>query len=160
MKKSSNSKVTIFQKPTSAGQQNRQCNKKKQTIFRNNRVHKQIVNSINNQVFLYHIYGFIFRSKEKKLKLIKTIQIKKVTKIISSRPTAASREPDSDNLQDEFVYNLSTKQIINAESLLKNGPRFALSPSPIPKVDYITVTTHICGSLVGNMILHRKLCQR
>ena len=57
------------------------------------------------------------------MKSLKTILIKKLTILISSRPTTASREPENENLQDKWVYNLYSKPLTIAEILSPKRPK-------------------------------------
>ena len=98
-------------------------------------------------------------SSDQKKKIVittKTFQIKTLVKPISTRATAASREPDNENLQEKLVLNLSSTPLTNAEkSLLQKGLKCAVPP----KGHYITVTKHICDSLGENNLLEQQIVQ-
>ena len=119
----------------------------------------KIENSIDNKAFLHQVYGFIFKSEENIFKNIKSIQIKKPTKLLSSWPTAVSWEPDHDSLHDKWVYNLSSKPVTTVEkSLLQKGPTFGVFPSSTPILHYITATKHISDSLGVNNLFGKTAC--
>ena len=85
-------------------------------------------------------------------------KLKKLTKPISVK-TAASRKPDQDSLRGKWVYNLSSKPLTSVgKSPLQKGPKFAITLSSIPTIEYITPTKHICDSLGEITFLEKKDC--
>ena len=92
-----------MQKPYSPGQHNNYNSKITQNHKEMTEGKNQIENSINDKPFLHHIYGFIFTSKDTVFKTSKTIQIKTLTQLISSKLTIASRELDNEKKKDKWV---------------------------------------------------------
>ena len=63
-----------------------------------------------------------------------------------------TREYNQDNTNSysnsKWVINLSKVELTQAQrSLLENGPNFAISPSNIPNLDYITAIETVCSKL-------------
>ena len=70
-----------------------------------------------------------------------------------------SRKPDDDKLKNKWVYNFSRKPLTSAEmSLLQRGPKFAISSSSTPIIDYTTATNHICDSVGENNLFGKTDC--
>ena len=70
-------------------------------------------------------------------KLLKAIHITR-NKITAKKLTAL-QETRQENLQEKWVYNLSSKPLTSVEkSLLQKGPKFAITLSCTPITDFIT----------------------
>ena len=59
--------------------------------------------------------------------------------------------PVPDIIRKKWVVNLSSKPLSGGEqSLLQEGPKFAVSSSKVPLTEYIAVTKRICDELGEN----------
>ena len=76
-----------------------------------------------------------------------------------TKPSTAYNKLDGDKLRDKCVNNLSSKLLTHAEKLLlQKIPKFAVSLSCGPLIDYITVTKHIYESTGENNIFWKTNC--
>ena len=127
----------------------RQCNKiigKLQSQI--GKVKTSIKNKFNNKDFM-DISNIIHKSKEKVFKITKNHQIKKFN-YLQEHPRYRNT-PVPDIIRKKWVINLSSKPLSDGEqSLLQKGPKFAVSSSKVPLMEYIAVTKRICDELSEN----------
>ena len=127
----------------------RQCNQiidKLQSQI--NKIKTSIKNKCNNKDFI-DISDIINKSKEKVFKITKNHQIKKFN-YLQDHPRYRNT-PVPDIIRKKWVINLSSKPLSDGEqSLLQKGPKFAVSSSKVPLMEYIVVTKRICDELGEN----------
>ena len=129
----------------------RQCNR----IIDNfksqiNQIKSSIKTKCNNNDFI-DVNNTTIKSKEKVFKITKNHQIKKFNYL--QKTPKYRNTPVLDIIRKKWVINLSSKPLSDGEqSLLRKGPKFAVSSSKVPLTKYIAVTKRICDELGENTV--------